>query len=366
MSDDVHALAERFYDCSVAPQAWADALALLAAATGGVGAIVVPVCGAATFSPIWSPSLDESGTAYVRGGWWERDTRAERGRALGLRSGLHLDVDFVGPDRIARDPFYQEFLAPFGFGCALSQVVSPPGGPVIAITVQREAKHGLFTAAERHRLEILGQHAGRALATSFLVSQAARDLAAEQTAREHQAHGYLLLDGAGGVVHADALGRRLIGPVFGLSVKRLSIRNGTQASAFERAIDAVMKGELPPPAIAVTRPGRVRPDLIIQILAAPRTGAWTWGPGRVLVLIHDLAAEGSAQAQRHFIAMGLTPGQAKIAQLIGGGHTPREAAEALGLAEATVRTVLKSIYARLAIRRQSELATLAAKLQQIL
>lgn len=60
-------------------------------------------------------------------------------------------------------------------------------------------------------------------------------------------------------------------------------------------------------------------------------------------------------------ALGLTPAQAKVALAVGGGQSPREAAEALGLSEATVRTTVKHLYAKLGIDRQSQLARLVAR-----
>ncbi|MGE0651765.1 MAG: helix-turn-helix transcriptional regulator [Alphaproteobacteria bacterium] len=60
--------------------------------------------------------------------------------------------------------------------------------------------------------------------------------------------------------------------------------------------------------------------------------------------------------------LGLIPSEARIAALVGGGMSPREAAADLGLSEGTVRTTLVRIYDKLSIRRQSELARMVAHL----
>ncbi|WP_460452342.1 helix-turn-helix transcriptional regulator [Alsobacter sp. SYSU BS001988] len=367
MSSDPKVLAESLYAAVVAPEKWPELLGRIAQASGGLGAIVVPLTQGLDLLPVWSSSLDESAFNYVREGWWERDTRAERGRALGLTSGVHLDWDIVGQDRMSRDPFYQEFLPTYGFGCSLSQVATVPGGSPIAITVQRRAADGVFATTERERLEFLGKHAARAMAAALSVGKAERALHAEQTARAHLAHGYIILDATGGVLHADRLGGSLLGPVFGLRNNRLFLKNSRHSRIFDQMVGSAGAGCLPLSPIAVARPGSHRPDLILQAVPITLGSEWAWARhGRVLVLIHDLGAEASAKTQAQLMALGLTPGQAKIAECIGSGKTPREAAETFGLAEATVRTVLKAIFERLGIRRQSELAALTTKLQQVL
>lgn len=63
--------------------------------------------------------------------------------------------------------------------------------------------------------------------------------------------------------------------------------------------------------------------------------------------------------------LGLTPAEARTAALIGVGLAPREAAGELGLSESTVRTVLKRVYSKLQLSRQSELAVLVSRIDSI-
>jgi DNA-binding CsgD family transcriptional regulator len=63
-----------------------------------------------------------------------------------------------------------------------------------------------------------------------------------------------------------------------------------------------------------------------------------------------------------FRLLGLTPSQARLAALIGEGYSRAEAADALGLSQATVSDTIKHIYSKLEISRQSELVRLAGRL----
>jgi PAS domain S-box-containing protein len=58
----------------------------------------------------------------------------------------------------------------------------------------------------------------------------------------------------------------------------------------------------------------------------------------------------------------LAPAEARVAALIGSGLSPRQAAEKLGISEGTVRTVLKHVFTKVGVSRQSELAVLLTKL----
>jgi DNA-binding CsgD family transcriptional regulator len=59
---------------------------------------------------------------------------------------------------------------------------------------------------------------------------------------------------------------------------------------------------------------------------------------------------------------GLTLGEARIAAIIGAGLTPKDAAERLGIAEDTARTVLKRVFSKVGVSRQSELTAMLAKM----
>jgi len=61
-------------------------------------------------------------------------------------------------------------------------------------------------------------------------------------------------------------------------------------------------------------------------------------------------------------AFGLTPAEAQTASLVGSGLCPQDAADQLGLSVGTIRAELKSIFAKVGISRQSELASTVTRL----
>lgn len=60
--------------------------------------------------------------------------------------------------------------------------------------------------------------------------------------------------------------------------------------------------------------------------------------------------------------LGLTLGEAKIAAMVGAGISPKDTAEKLGIKEDSARTVLKKVFLKTGVSRQSELVALLTKL----
>jgi DNA-binding CsgD family transcriptional regulator len=55
---------------------------------------------------------------------------------------------------------------------------------------------------------------------------------------------------------------------------------------------------------------------------------------------------------------GLTAAEARLAALVGGGASPREAAKQLQISEETARSVLKRVFSKTGTNRQSQVAAL--------
>ena len=85
------------------------------------------------------------------------------------------------------------------------------------------------------------------------------------------------------------------------------------------------------------------------------------GPGRLLVFFDNPARRSDSASALQLL--GLTPAEARVAEMVGGGHSPRQAAEDLGLTLNTVRSALKVAFEKLGINRQAELARIVARLE---
>ncbi|BBE73354.1 helix-turn-helix transcriptional regulator [Oharaeibacter diazotrophicus] len=146
-----------------------------------------------------------------------------------------------------------------------------------------------------------------------------------------------------------ALGGRLVadGADNAAQLRRLLLEARASASVGGRAI-----------AKAVLRVrGDDRP---VFVTARPFAG----GPARaVLVMVEDLARPARADLSASLRLLGLTRSEARVAATVGAGLSPREAAEAIGCAEQSVRSVLKAVFAKLGIHKQAELNRIVTRLE---
>jgi DNA-binding CsgD family transcriptional regulator len=86
------------------------------------------------------------------------------------------------------------------------------------------------------------------------------------------------------------------------------------------------------------------------------------GHVRAIVLVMDLQNGQPVDPALVRDVLGVTLGEARVAALVGAGLAPREAAEKLGITEETARTVLKRVFSKVGVSRQSELVTLLTRL----
>jgi DNA-binding CsgD family transcriptional regulator len=100
------------------------------------------------------------------------------------------------------------------------------------------------------------------------------------------------------------------------------------------------------------------------VFATARPCAAGTGPAdAILIMVDDLARPSRADLGQAFRLLGLTRGEARVAATVGSGLSPREAAEAIGCAEQSVRSVLKTVFAKLGIHKQSELGRIVVRME---
>ena len=81
-----------------------------------------------------------------------------------------------------------------------------------------------------------------------------------------------------------------------------------------------------------------------------------------IVLAIDPEGREPADAALVRDVLGLTLGEARVAALVGSGLAPREAADKLSITEETARTVLKHVFSKTGVSRQSELVALLGRM----
>ena len=142
---------------------------------------------------------------------------------------------------------------------------------------------------------------------------------------------------------------------------RLAVGTPREQSAIREALTSVLSGAMLAEAVAISGLGDEHP-LIAQVSTIdPRLG----GEKGALVLLVKPGSKQSKDRSDLLRLLGLTASEARLASLIGGGASPRDAAASLDITEGTARSTMKVIFDKLRVGKQSELARIVTKLEML-
>jgi len=370
-TDRLLAAVEAIYDTAPDPSLWPSALGKIADCFADVGAILQWRRDDGSFGVVASESL---ATALVDYGtrWAQHDFKAERCVSSGLyMSGEPFTDRHIGPvdDAYLNHPFSTDFLAKHGLGWFGSIAVSPDPRTVVALSVQRSRAKPEFSDAELELIGTLGRHAEKSLRLSIRLLDTELANLGLGNALARIGIGVFALDWSSRVLFANPVGQSLLGELFDLVNDHLHLRMAASRAPFETAMTQTLRAEARD-VLAEPRPILVEPTAtgrrfviyLLPITAGALSNNHFLTRTRAIVLvIEQKSAEPPDPAVVRDI-LGLTLGEARVASLVGSGLPPRIAAERLGIAEETARNVLKRVFEKLDISRQSELAALLGRL----
>lgn len=365
------AAVEAIYDAAPDPSQWPRALAAIANVFGDVGGVLIWQKEDGTFGTVASASLKEANEAYRAGKWWARDTRAQRGVKLGhfFDGEPRADRHFSSDEEISVDPFYTDFLIPHGLGWIGTIAVSPDPRIGVSLSVQRSSSKDQFSDFELDVLARIARHVEKSLRLSIRLFDAELLNVGLGEALTRVGIGIFGLDSLGRVVFSNPAGKLLLGKNLQISRGRIQIGSRSERSAINTLISGALRGgptdvTADPKPILVQRTSSDRP-LVVYLLpiATPINPAehfLTHARAIVLVIEPKIGEPADPAVVRDLL--GLTLGEARVAALVGFGLPPREAAGMLGIAEETARNVLKRVFFKVGVSRQSELVGLLTKL----
>lgn len=371
-ADDRFLLAvEAIYDTAIVPGKWPVALQAVADVFADVGAVLTYGRDDGRFGVIVSPKLAAGQEEYNQK-WYKHDIRATRmvERGYLLNSDALTDDDLGLREELESHPFYLQFLKKFGLRWFAGIGISPDPHMVVAITVQRAENKPPFGPDELAVLARLGWHAEKALRLGMRVMDAETANLGLRETFDRMGMGVCLLDEGGGLVFSNAVADEFLREDLVLSNGRLTARHPSDRREFEKAICAMARGEPTdltgtPRPILLRRSRSPQPLVVYALPLRPAVAArQEQFLGRVRSIVLGMVAGGQEPADPAIVRdlLGLTLGEARVAALVGSGVSPRDASAALSISEETARTVLKRVYAKTGISRQSELAVLLSKI----
>lgn len=365
----LHAI-EAIYDAAPDPSQWPSALQVIADCFGDVGAVLLWQRDDGSYGSMVSETLVEAQRDY-ESNWSNRDLAAIRAveRGYFFNGEPFTNRHLLSKDEVESDPFFVQFRAKHGLQSLGCIAVSPDPHVGVILSVQRRIGLSEFSDVELEMMSRIGRHIEKSLRLSIRLLDAELAKLGLGEALARIGIGVFALDSLGRVVFSNPAGQRLLGDQLQLVQGQLRIGSGTARETIDETIARTLRGnpsdliddEKP---ILVHSTGADRRLVVYLLPAAPRASLaeqfLTHTRAIVLAIEQKLDDPPDPAVVRD--VLGLTLGEARVAALVGSGLAPKEAAERLGIAEVTARTVLKRVFSKVGVSRQSELAGVLARL----
>jgi DNA-binding CsgD family transcriptional regulator/PAS domain-containing protein len=357
---------EAIYAAAGAPGLWPPALDAIAACFDAVGTVLMMQQPGGAMITIASPVLTETVREYEAGGW-KLDFMVPRAIERGFLAGAtYTDRDLASKEEMTTHPFYTEFRPRYGLGHFIGALVSPhPTLPVI-VTMQGQLGRPEFSDADVQAYVQLAHHVEKSLLLTVRILEAEAGHLAFADALSRLSCGVFLLDGTGHVIYDNRAAQQMVGRDLGVVENRLVV-SGSGRTGFDEACRQMLAAG-PSNDIAMAKPVLVdnksggRTLLHVLPVKGYAVGEMIFARSRLLVLAVEQNADQPSDPALIRDLLGLTLGEARLASLVGSGRSPREAAVALSLTEESARTVLKRVFAKAGVSKQSELAALLSRL----
>ena len=278
----------------------------------------------------------------------------------------------VDPRSFAGNPFYDEWARPLGLTDDVGIHLMSDATAISSMGLGWHGARGELCEKHLAPLRLLAPHLRRAVTISRLMDL--QLLAASTFARALDAlpQAVLLVDGALGLVHANAAAEALLAAGDGVSARAgwLALAQPRSQAALADALArlggvACGAGEsLGQRGIGIPVQRKSGMPMVAHVLPL-RTGELRSGVSQravAAVFIADAAQPPQMPQTALALLYDLTPAEARVFELVAGGATPAAIAARLGLAPSTVKTHLLRVFDKTGCRRQAELVRLAASL----
>jgi len=276
-------------------------------------------------------------------------------------------TDVIPYDQFREGRFYREWARPQGFVDSVGAVLDKSQNAFVVLSIMRNERSGLVDDDTRRRMSLVMPHMRRAAVIGGLIRHQKIDLTALADVFDGLTSGMFLVDARGRIVHANTSGQALLaegGPVH-KACDRLVGSNANTERALRDLFIAAAAGDMAVGAKGIAMPlrGRDGGNYVAHILPLTACARRQAGKAhqavaavfiRAAVLASPSAPELVAQAYM------LTPTELRVLLgIVEIGGVP-EVAEALGIAETTVKTHLRHLYEKTGARRHADLVKLVA------
>jgi DNA-binding CsgD family transcriptional regulator/PAS domain-containing protein len=276
-------------------------------------------------------------------------------------------ADVLPYGKFVETRFYKQWALPQGLGDALHTMLDKSATSGTAFVVFRHARDGLVDDETRQRTRLIVPHVRRAALIGNVIEQRTAEAATLADTLDGISAGMLLLDATGRIVHANAAGHAMLAKaeVLRAAGGRLAA-NDRQSDQMLADICASAGGgdaAIGIKGIALPLNAHGGERYVAHVLpltsGARRRGAAAYRAAAAL-FVHKAALDALSPPEAIAKAYKLTPMELRaLLAVVQVGGVPK-VADALGIAETTVKTHLGHLYEKTGACRQADLVKLVA------
>jgi DNA-binding CsgD family transcriptional regulator len=267
--------------------------------------------------------------------------------------------EMIAADALERSEFGADWCRRVGIFHMLGGVQAVDGEIVVASGIHRPRHEDPFNEADKQNYALILEHVGRALRFAVQLGLHRQREALSLDVIDRLDTGVMVIKSNGELAYANPIAERLfrgnrwfgcvrgrIRPIYSDDEARLA----AELAAASRSSVNEMHGA----PFVVRDP--IEGPLLIQVLPF-RPAAFPGGlaGAHALVMFRDPDRKTGVIPARLRDAFGLTTAEARLVAQLHDTQSLKDAAQSLGISEATARTQLKSVFAKTGFRRQGEL-----------
>lgn len=347
-------LVDLIYEASIVPEQWPGVLEQLSEIAAGEGGVIFS---AAPGPSRWlaSPGIHERIDRWTKSPYATNNPRSKR-LVPNVDARFLTDLDRFTLEELDNEPFYTEILRPGGLGWCVGTSIRSPAGDTLVVSIEKAFAKGPVPAAVAAQLDELRPHLARA---GVLAGRLGLD-------RARTAIATLEMIGlpAAAVTHT---GRALVtNPGFLASGPGVVVGARDQVQFNAPAAQTMFLEALRPQPVSLAKTGRSIPvagsgiaaPLIAHVAPLRFSGLDIFTGAMSILYLTPLTHQSSPAPELLQALFDLTPAEARVASLLIDGKSVESITRVQSVSVNTVRTQLKSVFAKTGVERQSELVSM--------
>jgi DNA-binding CsgD family transcriptional regulator/PAS domain-containing protein len=320
-----------------------------------------------------SPSTPGLGIMRVVGGVPEHIvTYNERSYALdpfiNLPPGEVVTLhEFMGSEALLASDFYRLVMEPSDLYDVLGADFQIPREVEVRFRICRGRAARSFNDEDRAIFRALLPHLQRAVHMHVRINKIESERAVYSGAIDQMRVGAIILDESGNVLSVNQRARELLDQKDGVALRdeQLVLSTRERTRELQERVNRVIAqqksgGAAVVEAMRIPRSGGGELGLVIRPVPENQWAEAEAVPSAV-IFVSDPQAQAEAPLQVIKQLFGFTPAEASLAMLMANGMTLDDAADAMGVSRNTVRTHLRSVFAKTGVTRQPMLVSLILK-----